>query len=125
MVEAQRAEKGHHLTTVEKQSNKYAKSTLKYFENDPLRFVYESTGEITRFTDYCDPKPRSREVFSFHRPEWLGELMKQQETLCTRFTHIPSLTSTGLGDCQFDAIITLKYFSVRIAPQGIITYGLY
>ena len=42
----------------------------------PLPFLYESTGVETRFTNRLDPEPRSRRVFSFHRPEtladWLG-----------------------------------------------------
>lgn len=38
-------------TVVEEQSAGYAASKLKYLNNDPLPFVYESTGELTRFTD--------------------------------------------------------------------------
>ena len=36
-----------------------------------IRFAYEATGQLTRFTDYNDIKYRSRAVFSFHRPETL------------------------------------------------------
>ena len=35
----------------------------------PLPFLYESTGVETQFTNLLDPEPRSREVFTFHRPE--------------------------------------------------------
>jgi type I restriction enzyme R subunit len=52
----------------EEQSTEYATAKLKYIDNKPLPFVYESTGELTRFTDYRDPKPRSRPVFSFPPP---------------------------------------------------------
>jgi type I restriction enzyme R subunit len=65
---------GHRLTVVEEQSSEYANAKLKYLNNDSLPFVYESTGVITRFTDYRDPKPRGRNVFHFHQPgtiEWL------------------------------------------------------
>jgi type I restriction enzyme R subunit len=69
IIEAKKEEEGHHLTVVEEQSTEYATSKLKYLDNDPLPFVYESTGVLTRFTDYRDPKPRSRPVFTFQRPE--------------------------------------------------------
>jgi len=62
VIEAKREDEGVRLVTAaEDQSVKYAYSKLKYLENDPLPFVYESTGEVTRFTDYRDTKPRSRE----------------------------------------------------------------
>ena len=69
IIEAKREEAGEQLTAHEEQSKDYAASKLKYLNNDPLPFVYESTGALTRFTDYRDPKPRSRPVFHFHRPE--------------------------------------------------------
>ena len=31
----------------------------------PLPFAYESTGEVTQFTNGLDPHPRSREIFTF------------------------------------------------------------
>jgi len=49
---------------VEDQSTDYATAKLKYINNDSLAFVYESTGELTRFTDYHDPKPRSNLLIS-------------------------------------------------------------
>jgi type I restriction enzyme R subunit len=51
IIEAKREEEGVHLTVVEEQSKAYANSKLKYLDNAPLPFVYESTGVITRFTD--------------------------------------------------------------------------
>ena len=68
VIEAKREEEGHRLTVVEEQSKDYAHSKLKYLDNDPLPFVYESTGQVTRFRDFRDPKPRGRNVFSFHKP---------------------------------------------------------
>ena len=35
------------------------------------RFLFESNGHKTYFTDLLDPSPRSREVFNFPRPETL------------------------------------------------------
>ena len=73
IIEVKRKEEGKRLSAHEEQSKYYAVSKLKYLKNDPLPFVYESTGALTRFTDYRDPKPRARPVFHFHRPETLAE----------------------------------------------------
>ena len=73
VVEAKPDSWGAKLTTVELQSEGYAKARLKWVSNaEPLPFLYESTGQITRFTNGRDPNPRSREVFAFHRPETLN-----------------------------------------------------
>jgi type I restriction enzyme R subunit len=97
IIEAKPDDWGHKITTVEQQSEGYATAKLKWVNNkEPLRFVYESTGVITRFTDRNDPKPRSREVFSFHRPETLAEWLGQQETLRARLQHLPGLNPDGL-----------------------------
>ena len=77
IIEAKKDEEGHHLTVVEEQAGEYATSKLKYLNNDPLPFVYESTGKLTRYTDQRDPKPRSRQVFSFHRPETFAPYLKK------------------------------------------------
>lgn len=61
------------ITTVEGQSSGYAGAELKWVKSAEKPFVYEATGILTRFTDGRDPKPRSREVFTFHRPETLRE----------------------------------------------------
>lgn len=65
VVEAKPDSWGVRLTTVEEQSEGYANATLKWISNaEPLPFLYESTGQVTRFTNGRDPNPRSREVFS-------------------------------------------------------------
>jgi type I restriction enzyme R subunit len=64
---------GHTLTGVETQSTKYTAGLpagLPHYHL-PLPFAYESTGKITQFTNRLDPDPRSREIFTFHRPEEL------------------------------------------------------
>ena len=74
IVEAKREDWGHKITTVEEQSLTYAAANLKWVNNqEPLPFVYETTGVLTRFTDSRDPKPRSREVFNFPRPETIQD----------------------------------------------------
>ena len=84
----------------------------------PLRFVYESTGVITRFTDEQDPKPRARELFNFHRPETLVGWLSQPETLRHRLQNLPPLNTEGLRACQITAINNLKHPSSRtsLAP---------
>ena len=63
VIEAKREDEGYRISVVEEQSTEYAKTKLKYLDNAQLPFVYESTGTLTRFTDYRDPKPRGRNVF--------------------------------------------------------------
>jgi type I restriction enzyme R subunit len=84
LIVAKREDQGYHLIEVEDQSTSYANAKLKYCDHKPLAFVYESTGAITRFTDYRDPKPRSREVFTFHRPETFLESIKHGQSLRSR-----------------------------------------
>ena len=68
VVETKREEAGQYITEVELQSSRYANSTFKWVKNDyTIRFAYEATDKIIRFTDYKDIKYRSRTVFSFHR----------------------------------------------------------
>jgi len=74
VVEAKPDRWGARLTTVEEQSEGYAKAKLRWVSNaEPLPFLYEATGQVTRFTNGRDPNPRSREVFAFHRPETLKD----------------------------------------------------
>ena len=73
VIEAKKDAAGVNIIAVEEQSGRYATSKFKYIIGDyHIRFVYEATGVITRFTDYNDEKYRSRVVFSFHRPETLN-----------------------------------------------------
>ena len=55
IIEAKRVEEAIHFTVHESQSESYASAKLKYLDNEKLPFVYESTGEVTKFTDYRDP----------------------------------------------------------------------
>ena len=70
---------GHTLTGVETQSAKYtrrpARRTCPHYRL-PLPFAYESTGDVTQFTNDLEPDARSREVFTFHRPEELLRLVE-------------------------------------------------
>lgn len=120
IIEAKKAEEGVRLTMVEDQSLRYAEGKLKYFDNDPLHFAYESTGEVTRFTDYRDPKPRSRPVFTFHRPETFQTWLKEEKTLRARLHDIPALPTEGLRDCQIQAITNLETSFRENRPKALI-----
>ncbi len=120
VIEAKREDQGVKLLAAEDQSSGYASAKLKYLENDPLPFVYESTGEVTRFTDYRDPKPRSREIFTFHRPETLLNWSKEEKTLRARFSDIPELKEDGLRLCQIKAINNLEHSFKENRPRALI-----
>ena len=63
VIEAKRDSAGENLTRVESQTQRYAAGTLKWrTANVSLKFLFEATGQIIRFTDGTDPVPRSREM---------------------------------------------------------------
>ncbi|MEE8424024.1 MAG: DEAD/DEAH box helicase family protein, partial [Thermodesulfobacteriota bacterium] len=129
---------GETLTGVEIQSDKYSKGLPDdlpaYYR--PLPFCYESTGVETRFTNALDPIVRSRQVFSFHRPEtlsaWVGtsEYSKAAEpsaeygdtgkTLRDRLRKMPPLIEEGLWPAQIKAIKNLEKSFVESRPRALI-----
>ncbi|WP_339675638.1 DEAD/DEAH box helicase family protein [Cyclobacterium marinum] len=120
VIEAKREEEGERLTVVEDQSYEYASSKLKYLNHGNLPFVYESTGLLTRFTDYRDPKARSRPVFHFHKPETLAEWNGQVETLRARLLNTPPLDEQGLRPAQKAAIRNLEKSFQTNNPKSLI-----
>ncbi|WP_422003126.1 DEAD/DEAH box helicase family protein [Roseovarius mucosus] len=109
VVEAKPDSWGERLTIVEEQSSGYAAARLKWVNNnDPLPFVYESTSVVTRFTDGRDPAPRSREVFTFHRPETLKAWVNAPLSLRAGLQNLPDLNTDGLRACQIKAITKLE-----------------
>ena len=121
VIEAKPENWGQKITTVEDQSQGYAAAELKWVKNNaPLPFVYESTGVITRFTDGHDPKPRSREVFTFHRPETLQEWLTKPASLRGRLHKLPVLDPSGLRDCQIKAIEKLEASFKDNRPRALI-----
>ncbi|MFZ1977597.1 MAG: DEAD/DEAH box helicase family protein, partial [Bacteroidota bacterium] len=120
VIEAKQTNEGLHLTAHEPQTQKYATAKLKHLDNQPLVFCYESTGDVTRFTDYRDPKPRSREVFTFHKPETFIEWLKQDASLRGRLQTIPALPTEHLRDCQIRAINNLEGSFKENRPRALI-----
>jgi len=108
IIEAKREDEAQRMTAHEDQAEAYARSKLKYLNNAPLPFVYESTGTLTHFTDQSDPKPRSREMFAFHCPETLSNWNGRSQTLRAQLAAMPPLDETGLRPAQINAIRNLE-----------------
>jgi type I restriction enzyme R subunit len=66
---------GYSLTSVELQTAGYIEGLPPELDAPikPLPFAYISTGDETVIINLLDPHPRSRQVFTFHRPETLRE----------------------------------------------------
>lgn len=121
IIEAKRSEAGQSITDVEVQSGRYAKSSFKWIKNDyAIRFVYEATDRLIRFTDYKDIKYRSRTVFAFHRPETLLEWIGQSDTIRNNMKHFPALDTTGFRKCQISAINNLEQSFADNRPKALI-----
>ena len=121
VIEAKPETWGQRITTVEDQSAGYAGANLKWLEDtEPLPFVYESTGVLTRFTDGRDPRPRSREIFSFPRPETLREWLSASGSLRSRLQSLPELDQAGLRACQVKAIENLETSLKEDRPRSLI-----
>lgn len=121
VVEAKKDNLGENITVVEGQSSRYADSTFKWVTGDyRIRFAYEATSKLTRFTDYDDIKYRSRTVFSFHRPEELQRLLKQSDTVRNRMKQFPDFDTTGFRKCQITAIDNLEQSFAANKPKALI-----
>ena len=74
---SQALKEGVTLIGVEVQAEKYTRAFPLIYPplSDHCHLLYQSTGVETRFTNGLDPQPRSRPVFSFHRPDTLAALI--------------------------------------------------
>ena len=121
VVEAKPDSYGARLTTVEEQSEGYAHAKLKWVSNDrPLPFLYEATGQVTRFTDGRDPNPRSREVFTFHRPETFQDWTRARRSFRSGIASLPPLNPSGLRECQVNAITNLEASLKADRPRALV-----
>ena len=120
LIEAKAEDKAQSLSAVEEQTEGYRTAKLKYLNNDPLPFAYESTGEITYFTNHRDRKPRARRVFYFHRPETFWEWLKKEQSLRGRLHHIPALNPGRLRACQINAVTDLEQSFREARPRALI-----
>lgn len=101
---------GWTLLGVTSQSDRYLEVLASKFPNTPRKpsFSYETTGIQTIFTDRRDPDHRSRDVFTFHRPEVMVRWLTEEKTMRARLGELPALDHTGLWECQFRAITNLE-----------------
>ncbi len=133
---------GSTLTGVEVQSEKYSTGlpdNLPAYQR-PLPFLYESTGAETQFTNRLDPEPRSRLVFSYHRPQTLANWVGASETpetgpkriseeggdylttynLRQRLKAMPLLDTSGLWPVQESAIGNLEKSLASGKPRALV-----
>lgn len=138
VIEAKKA--GETLTGVEIQSDKYRNGLPDILPAwyRPLPFCYQSTGVETRFTNGFEPDYRSRNVFSFHRPETLAEWLDKNtvasldraaedtplyifpSTLSARLHSMPILKEEGLWPAQIKAIQNLERSLAENRPRALI-----
>ena len=113
---------GTTLSGVAEQTEKYIVGIPENIPHvkEPLPFAYESTGIETFFRDERDPSPRSRRVFSFHRPEILASWLSDGNTLRERLWKLPPLMTSGLRDCQTEAIRNLDLSLADSRPRALI-----
>ncbi|MFF4814558.1 DEAD/DEAH box helicase family protein [Kitasatospora sp. NPDC001309] len=74
---------GADLAVAERQADRYAvgltaSQDLQAWKN-PLPYRYVSDGGLVRFRDVYDPDSRTRDVYSFHRPETLARWMREAD----------------------------------------------
>lgn len=122
VIEAKRDSAGVSLNVTESQTKRYANSTLKWQNNNSsLRFLFEATGQIIRFTDGADPIPRSREIFHFFKPETLAAWLAQPDTLRRRLAEqMIVLPEIDLRDCQISAVTGLEKSLALNKPRALV-----
>jgi type I restriction enzyme R subunit len=122
VIEAKKDAAGENLTATERQTERYAHATLKWRQDSqPLRFLFEATGQLVRFTDGADPAPRSRELFHFFRPQQLKAWLAAPNTLRRRLAeHMPTLPTLKLRDCQVQAVTGLEQSLALNKPRALV-----
>jgi type I restriction enzyme, R subunit len=141
VVEAKPA--GYSFTSVEIQAKKYVKGLPASLTapHKPLPFAYISTGDETVFINEVDPQPRSRQIFTFHRPETLREWLiadtlagwlKQSggfytdaddtkpSTLRARLRAMPPVDLPGMWPNKVQAIVSLEKSLFDDRPRALI-----
>ncbi len=141
VVEAKPA--GYSFTSVEFQAKKYVEGLPSALNAPwrPLPFAYISTGEETIFINTLDPQPRSRLVFTFHRPETLRQWLAadtldgwlklsggfytraddtKPSTLRARLRAMPPVKLPGLWPNKVQAIVNLEKSLFDDRPRALI-----
>jgi type I restriction enzyme, R subunit len=113
---------GFPLKGVETQSSKYTFGLPKDLPHYhlPLPVAYETTGTATQFTNSLEPDPRSREVFSFHRPEELLRLVTKDDQVRGLLRKMPPLDAGQLWRVQIASITNLEKSLAKNDPRALI-----
>ena len=84
VIESKKAESGENITVVEGQSSRYANSTLKWIKGEQrIRFAYEATDKLVRFTDDEDVVlAKAKAHFATKEPD-SGQIAQAQKLLVT------------------------------------------
>jgi len=101
LIEAKKEDEGFRLNVHEDQTESYAVAKLKHL-------------------NITDPKPRARELFSFHKPETLEDWIKRGKSLRRRLHDLPEVQTDGLRDCQINAITRLEKSFRENRPRALI-----
>ena len=120
VVEAKPA--GTTLSGFSEQAARYIADAPDFLGGDlrQRRFEYVASDTETLFRDLADPEPRSRRVFTFHRPETLLRWLSEPETLRARLRRLPPLVTDGLRQCQIEAIEGLERSLARDDPRALV-----
>lgn len=125
-VEAKAA--GLTLSGVETQSRRYTdgfsalpdeRRPKSWLWPERLPFHYITTGDETIFESLLDPTPRTRELFGFHRPEWLRHLV-QQGSMRQGIRKLPPLNENDLRQAQIEAITGLEGSLREDRPRALV-----
>lgn len=134
---------GFLVRNVEVQTKKYVDGLPSVLDAPfkPLPFAYISTGEETAFINHFDPHPRTREVFSFHRPETLREWLSADtldawiklsggsytsaddanpSTLRARFRAMPPVVLPGMWPNKVTAVVNIEKSLFDDHPRSLI-----
>ena len=113
---------GTTLSGALQQTERYRASLPDNLRSHPrFPFSYASTGVETYFRDIRDPDARSRQIFTFHTPDFLLQQSNELTTLRENLRHnLPTLEKRNLWDCQFEAIASLEMSLKEARPRSLI-----
>jgi type I restriction enzyme, R subunit len=115
---------GTTLRGKESQTAKYSEGFPDEFEkvDEDLPFLYSSSGTEISFINKWDAKPRSREVFSFHKPETFEEWIKtgKENNLRYNLSLNKKYENKALWSAQTKTITNLKESLAKGNPKSLI-----
>lgn len=120
VIEAKK--EGVSLIGIEIQAKHYAlhvSAELRVWQS-PLPFIYESNFNEIYFADLREKDSRSRQIFSFHTPQALYEMLNRNKTLRDSLKELPKIDKANLRECQIEAINGLEESLKLNKPRSLI-----